>query len=128
MDPARITIQRDYRGCSAVLSYGSELRQVFGNLVGNALDAIGQSGTIYLRTRDCKDLSSGAPGVRVTVADTGHGMDARTLANIAEPFFTTKGANGTGLGLWVSHDLLKKHHATMKIRSCDRKGRSGTVF
>ena len=55
-------------------------------------------------------------------------MNAETLARIAEPFFTTKGANGTGLGLWVSRDLLEKHHATMRIKSRNRPGRSGTVF
>ena len=120
--------RRDFRDRSLVCSYGSELRQVFGSLVGNALEALGQGGSIHLRTREGKDARSGEPGIRVVVADTGQGMNAETLARIAEPFFTTKGANGTGLGLWVSHDLLKKHHAAMRNKSRNRPGRSGTVF
>ncbi len=120
---------REYRDHSPVYSYGSELRQVFGNLVGNALDALGsQGGTIHLRTSESKNPRTGEPGVRITLADTGQGMDAQTLARIAEPFFTTKGSNGTGLGLWVSRDLLKKHHAVMRIKSRQEPGRSGTVF
>ena len=128
MTTEHIEMKRDYEDRSLVWSYGSELRQVFGNLVGNAFDALRQGGTLSLRTREARDVHSGEPGIRVTVADNGQGMDAQTLARIAEPFFTTKGANGTGLGLWVSRDLLQKHHATMRIRSRTQPGSSGTVF
>lgn len=123
-----IVIERDYREQNLVWCYGSELRQVFGNLIGNACDALHHGGTIRIRTRDAKDVKMGEPGIRITVADDGQGMDAETLAKIAEPFFTTKGANGTGLGMWVSSDLLRKHHATMRIKSRNLTSNSGTVF
>ena len=128
LNPDRVKIKRVYRDSSPVWCYGSELRQVFGNLVGNALDALGQGGEIHLRTRESKDVHSGELGIRITVADNGHGMDAQTLSRISEPFFTTKGANGTGLGLWVSRDLLEKHHARIQIKSRNHSGSSGTVF
>jgi signal transduction histidine kinase len=65
--------------------------------------------------------------VRVTVADTGHGMDRHTLQHLCEAFFTTKGTNGTGLGLWVSREILDKHQAKLKVKSRPSTP-SGTVF
>ena len=123
-----IQVTRDYRDHSAVHCYSSELRQVFGNFISNASDAVRQCGTIFLRTRESRDVLTGEQGIRVTVADSGHGMDSQMLKQIAEPFFTTKGINGTGLGLWISEDILQKHCARMRIRSSQREGRSGTVF
>jgi len=123
-----IQVARDYRDHSAVHCYSSELRQVFGNFISNAFDAVRLGGTIFLRTRESRDVFTGEQGIRVTVADSGHGMDSQTLKRIAEPFFTTKGINGTGLGLWISKDILQKHCARMRIRSSQREGRSGTVF
>ncbi len=118
-----VKIERDYRDHLPIRCYASELRQVFGNFIGNAFDAIRQGGTICLRTRETVHPITGEPGIRVTVADTGHGMDAKTLLRISEPFFTTKGMNGTGLGLWISRDILKKHHGILRVKS-----RYGTVF
>ncbi len=64
-------------------------------------------------------------GVRVTIADSGTGMDKQTLDQLFRPFFTTKGEVGTGLGLWVSKGILEKHGADLAVRS--KRGR-GTVF
>ncbi len=64
----------------------------------------------------------------MTVADSGTGMSAQVAKKIFEPFFTTKGIGGTGLGLWVCVDIVKRHHGTLRVRSSQRKGRSGTVF
>jgi PAS domain S-box-containing protein len=125
---SEIELRRDYRDRHPVRCYSSELRQVFGNLIGNAFDAVRQDGIICLRTREARDVRSGEPGIRVTVADSGHGMDAGTLQRISEPFFTTKGINGTGLGLWISRDILQKHHARLRIRSRKGDDWSGTVF
>jgi signal transduction histidine kinase len=73
------------------------------------------------------DLLTGE-GVRVAVADTGTGMSETTLEHIFEPFFTTKGIQGSGLGLWLSAETLIRHRATVKIRSRQTVGRTGTVF
>ena len=125
---SHVVIERKYRDTGEVTCFGSELRQVFGNLIANAIEAVGQDGVVSLHTREATDPKTGDPGVRVTVADNGQGMGPETLKRISEPFFTTKGANGTGLGLWVSRDLLRKHRATLQIRSRTGVGRSGTVF
>jgi PAS domain S-box-containing protein len=124
----QVQLLRRYRDEDPVCCYNSEIRQVFGNLIGNAFDAIRNGGIIFLRTRDAKDPVSERVGVRVTVADTGHGMDAQTLKRTSEPFFTTKGINGTGLGLWISRDILNKHHAVMRVRSRRQGASTGTVF
>lgn len=122
-----VETRRSYRDQKSILCYPSELRQVFGNLVGNALDATRHGDIIYLRTRDAVHPITGEPGVRVAVADTGHGMDANTLQRISEPFFTTK-ETGTGLGLWISRDILKKHSGVLRVRSRKGEGVSGTVI
>jgi signal transduction histidine kinase len=66
-------------------------------------------------------------GIRVSVADTGTGMTRETRQRIFEPFFTTKEATGTGLGLWVSAELIAKHSGIIRVRSRTGK-RSGTIF
>ncbi len=124
----QVEIERDYRDHTPIRCYSSELRQVFGNLISNAFDAIRRGGKIYLRTREVVDLGSGQRGIRVSIADSGHGMDARTLQRLFEPFFTTKESNGTGLGLWISNDIIKKHHGKVLVKSWQRPDRSGTVF
>jgi PAS domain S-box-containing protein len=107
---------------------GSAVRQVFANLIGNAIDASRKGGRIILRTRDSRLTGSGTSAVRVTVADTGHGMDANALTKLFEPFFTTKGPAGTGLGLWVSKGILDKHGAKIRVKSRQGTTGSGTVF
>jgi|GEM_PF-3208626 len=124
----KIRVKRDYRDQNLVRCYSSELRQIFGNLISNAFDAIKNDGIICLRARDAVDLITRQSGVRVTIADSGYGMDPSTLQRLFEPFFTTKGVNGTGLGLWITRDLLNKHHAKVKVRSQCWPQTSGTVF
>jgi PAS domain S-box-containing protein len=122
-----LKIVTDYDEADRVLCFSSELRQVFANLIGNAFDATRAGGTLHLRTRAQSDRQTGEAGVRVVVADTGHGMDKHTLKHLCEPFFTTKGTNGTGLGLWVSREILEKHQAKLKVKSRPHSP-SGTVF
>jgi PAS domain S-box-containing protein len=124
---AEIRVVKRYDDSKPIRSYGGELRQVFANMIGNAFDATRNATDkrILIRTRTATDPSTGNPGIRVTIADTGSGMSGATMKHIFEPFFTTKGTTGSGLGLWVSIDILKKHHATTSLKS--REGR-GTVF
>jgi signal transduction histidine kinase len=84
-------------------------------------------GRLMLRSHDATD-GAGNPGVRITVADTGHGMSSETIAHIFEPFFTTKDLNGTGLGLWVSADIVERNHGRLSVRSSQRAPHQGTVF
>jgi signal transduction histidine kinase len=101
------------------------LRQLFANLIGNAIDAVGREGRLWLSARHSRSWVDGAPGVRVFVSDNGCGMLPETRNHIFEPFFTTKETTGTGLGLWVSSEIITKHNGTVRFAS--RPGR-GTVF
>ncbi len=120
-----IELRRDYRDAVPVYCFGSELRQVFANLIGNSFDACKNGCKVLLRMRDQKHPKTGEQGVRVTIADNGTGMNRATRQRLFEPFFTTKGDKGTGLGLWVSREILRKHHAILRVRSAER---SGTTF
>lgn len=112
---------------SAFLFFEGELRQILFNLVANAFDAMRGGGSLIVRCRDVILHPSGQSGVRITVADNGTGMDPETLKKIFEPFFSTKGIRGTGLGLWITEELVRKNGGSIRIRSSSRTGRSGTV-
>src|SRR5271156_6104443 len=97
--------------------FSGELRQVFANLIGNAVDAMAHGGHLWLSVRRSRSWVDGAPGVRLFVADSGCGMTQATRLRIFEPFFTTKETTGTGLGMWVTGEILAKHHATVRVAS-----------
>jgi signal transduction histidine kinase len=112
-----------------ILALPGELRQVFANLVGNAIEAAGpRHGTITLRAYASHDWRRERPGLRVVVADDGPGIPAEVRTSIFEPFFTTKGESGTGLGLWITSDILRKYDGTMRLRTSTQSPHSGTCF
>ena len=105
------------------------LRQMLSNLVLNAADALPEGGTLHARICNAHEWNGrGRRGLRVTFADNGCGIAAEDLARITEPFFTTKAAAGTGLGLALVRDTVAKHHGVMRVRSSTKPGRSGSVF
>jgi polar amino acid transport system substrate-binding protein len=110
---------------ATVIGNSGELRQLFSNLLANAIDAVPECGSVHIRVGRQTSLVRGRPTVRITVADTGPGIEHENLKRIFEPFFTTKKDVGTGLGLWISEEIVKKHGGTMRVRS--RVGH-GTVF
>ena len=128
LSQSKVQVHLHKRDTPQLVCYPSELRQVFANLVRNAIDAMPNGGLLSMRVRSTTCWKTGISGARVTVADTGHGMDPQTLAHICEPFFTTKGNQGTGLGLWVTATILTKHHGHMHVRSSNRPRRSWTAF
>jgi signal transduction histidine kinase len=106
-----------------------ELRQVLSNVLANSLDACLEGNSICVRVRAAGDpLDLALRGVRISVADSGRGIHPENLERIFEPFFTTKKDTGTGLGLWVSRELIEKHGGRLRVRSSVTGGRSGTVF
>lgn len=125
---SNIALCREYSDALRIRCAGSEIRQVFANLISNAFDATRSGGKLILRARDHQDARTGQPGVRVTIADNGQGIPASLRARLFEPFFTTKGDNGTGLGLWVSREILGKHNASIRVKSWTTPSASGTVF
>jgi signal transduction histidine kinase len=126
---SNIAVERRFRD-PAILCFEGELRQVLNNLVGNAVDALREDfgGRLLVRARAATEWSTGHKGVQLTVADTGHGMDRKTQSRIFEAFFSTKGIGGTGLGLWVSTDVVRKHQGKLRVRSRERAPHRGTVF
>jgi signal transduction histidine kinase len=108
----------------------SEIRQVLNNLIRNAMDAMGLSGRLLVRSREATEWRTGARGVLITIADTGSGISPEALKSIYKAFFTTKGIGGTGLGLWISSEIVDRHHGRLLVRSRQTQPgqRGGTVF
>jgi PAS domain S-box-containing protein len=126
----RVTVIRRFRGEPEVFGFSGELRQVFANLIGNALDAMPNGGELVLsiqRRSGRRADGIWTSGVHVCMTDTGTGMSSDTLRRVFEPFFTTKPATGTGLGLWVSEEIIRKHCGTVRVRS-RTSAPSGTSF
>jgi PAS domain S-box-containing protein len=124
-----IKVEQRLNGAGAVRGYPGELRQVFSNLVGNAIDAMPHGGKLILHVRESSLASDPAcRGVRVTVMDTGAGISLGVRRNLFAPFYTTKGEKGTGLGLWVSRGIIEKHEGSIYLRSSTLAGKSGTAF
>jgi PAS domain S-box-containing protein len=126
---ARVELHVNVKTEQKVWGNPGELRQVLSNLVANSLDACAPGGKICVRVRASRDWrGAGSDGVRVVVADTGYGIAPENLHRIFEPFFTTKKDTGTGLGLWVSRELIEKHGGQLSVRSNASGSRTGTVF
>ena len=107
----------------------SETQQIFANLIANAIEAMQYRGRLVMRIRPSRDWRDRASaGMRVTICDTGGGIDRATTGRIFEPFFTTKADTGTGLGLWVVAQLIERHQGTVRVWSSQRPGASGTAF
>jgi PAS domain S-box-containing protein len=131
-----IQVVRDYDPEMDLFCFAGEMRQVFANLVGNAIDALSANGRLLVRARRSWNWNNPAQiGVRFTVADNGAGMEPEVRDHAFEPFFTTKELTGTGLGLWVSQEIVVKHRGVVHLRSRtgspDRsagKKAVGTVF
>jgi PAS domain S-box-containing protein len=136
LNALNIQIEREYDPKITLFCFAGEIRQVFANLVGNAIDATGENGRLRVRARrSCNWKNPTQKGIRFTFADTGVGMEPEVRERIFEAFFTTKEVTGTGLGLWVSYEIVLKHHGTIHVRSRtaaqtpDNRGKSsGTVF
>ena len=118
---SKVQTIRRYRGAVELYAFSGEMRQLFANFVGNALDAMPNGGKIYLSVRASQAwYQPEVTGVRITIADTGSGMTEAVRQRIFEPFFTTKEITGTGLGLWISSEIIAKHQGTVRVRSRPR--------
>jgi PAS domain S-box-containing protein len=126
---AGLHVTKRFETHRAVRGFPGELRQVFANLVANAIHSMGSGGTLLLHVYESSLASNcSSRGVRVTVLDNGTGIPAGVRKNLFAPFYTTKGEGGTGLGLWVTRGIVEKHEGTIHFTSSSRPGRSGTAF
>ena len=125
---ARVSVSFKNEPAPPLVCFAGEMRQVLANLIANAIDAMPSGGVLRLRLRPSTDWRTGSPAMRVTVADTGHGMSPETRRRIYEPFYTTKGDLGTGLGLWVTAGIVEKHQGSLSVRSSMKPEASGSAF
>ena len=131
LNTLNIQVERDFDPELDLFCFSGELRQVFANLIGNAIDATMTGGRLLVRAHRSHNWKEPQEeGIRFAVADTGIGMEPAVRDRIFEAFFTTKEVTGTGLGLWVSHEIIMKHRGLVHVRSRPSfDGRaSGTVF
>ncbi len=123
-----VIVRKKYFAASTVIGFPVELRQVFLNLISNAIQAMPTGGTLRLHVREATDWSTGQRGPVVSVIDTGIGIKPEDAKRLFEPFFSTKSAKGTGLGLWISKGILQKYNGRISYRSFRSRHGSTTCF
>jgi PAS domain S-box-containing protein len=125
----QILVSEEWDQQALLKCFADEMRQVFANLVSNALDATQAGGALRIRIRKTRSWRSGSEeGVKVIVADTGSGIPRSVQEHLFEPFVSTKEATGIGLGLWVSEGIIRKHGGSIMVRSKSGEARHGTVI
>jgi signal transduction histidine kinase len=113
----------------AVTFFPGELKQMVTNLLSNAMDASEPGGMIVIRVRATMPWNGRSiRGFRITVSDNGSGIHVEHRPQLFQPFFTTKGQKGTGLGLWVTQGLIQKHGGQLRMRTSTKPPRRGTTF
>ncbi|HEX3985701.1 MAG TPA: hybrid sensor histidine kinase/response regulator [Acidobacteriaceae bacterium] len=124
-----LRVERQYDCPEEALVYPGEMRQVLSNLITNAVEASSPNGRLRVRVRCTRSWThSGVRGIRVSVGDNGSGIPLEVQRRLGEPFFTTKGQRGTGLGLWVTRAIVERYGGEMQLRSSVHPRRHGTVF
>ena len=122
----RVTIERQYRSSQPVQGFPVELKQVFLNLIGNAIEAMPEGGRLRVSVRN--STFGRRSGVRVFISDTGSGIKPEDAKRVFEPFFSTKSTKGTGLGLWISQGIVRKYEGSICFRSAGIAGKNATCF
>lgn len=113
----KITVDRRYRSDGVVSGFPGELKQVFLNLVSNAIEAMPKGGCLRLHVSECSGTRMRPGGVRISISDSGTGIRPEDAKMLFEPFFSTKSTKGTGLGLWISKGIIQKYEGTIAFRS-----------
>lgn len=129
VEAGNVKVEKQFDCPGDIFAIEGELRQVFSNLIVNAVDAVSAGGKVVLRISPAHEWKSpGRQGVRVLIADNGTGINPAYRKELFEPFFTTKGNKGNGLGLWISREIVQKHDGSIRLHSRTTPGASGTVF
>jgi PAS domain S-box-containing protein len=123
-----IEIRPEIRQDPEIYAIAGEIRQLIANLLSNSIDAVNSGGLIRIRVDAARFDGQSSPGTCITVADSGLGIPPSVRPKLFEPFFTTKKDVGTGLGLWVCTNIVKRHHGSIRVRSSTTSGQSWTVF
>jgi signal transduction histidine kinase len=120
-----IEIRPEIRRDPEIYAVADEIRQVITNLLSNSIDAVSSGGLIRIRVDAVRVNGQHSPGIRISVGDSGPGIPPSIRSKLFEPFFTTKQDVGTGLGLWVSTNIVKRHHGAIRGKSSTSPGEVG---
>jgi PAS domain S-box-containing protein len=123
---AGIAVDLRFNDLQRIVASKGELLQVFSNVIANAIDSMTLGGSLHIATR--KVIASRGDGLEVTIRDTGAGIKPENLQKVFEPFFTTKGERGTGIGLWVTKQLIETRGGYVSLTSSIEPQHSGTTF
>ncbi len=121
----RIKLRKQYLSAATVTGFPVELRQVFLNLVGNAIQAMPDGGVLGVYVRDSTDWTRNLRGTIISILDTGKGIRPEDLRRLFQPFFSTKSTKGTGLGLWISQGIVQKYDGRITCRTY--RGEDGCI-
>jgi signal transduction histidine kinase len=114
---SHIQVQREYASSPVVQGFPVELRQVFLNLIGNAIQAMSGGGKLRIFVRETTDWGRQRRGMAISILDTGVGIRPEDARRLFQPFFSTKSTKGTGLGLWISKGIVQKYDGSLTCRS-----------
>ena len=129
LEVRNIKVIKQYAPKLEIMALAGEVRQAFSNLISNSIDAMPFGGSLVIRaTRSHEWYNGSLPGVRVTILDTGSGIEPRHRKSLFQPFFTTKADVGTGLGLWITRGIVEKHGGKIHVKTRSEPPNHGTVF
>lgn len=123
-----VALEKEFQSQGKIHGYPGELKQVFLNIIGNAVQAMPNGGRLRIALRESTSRKNGRRGIRVSICDTGVGIPREHAKRLFEPFFSTKEAKGTGLGLWISRGIIQKYEGTIRFRSIALAGKNVTCF
>ncbi|HEX4039831.1 MAG TPA: ATP-binding protein [Acidobacteriaceae bacterium] len=124
----RIALEKKYASPGVVRGFPGELRQVFLNLISNAIQAMSGGGTLRLRVAEATHWETQRRGIAISIVDTGNGIRREDGDRLFQPFFTTKSAKGTGLGLWISKGIVQKYEGNIRFRCFRSRAGARTCF
>ncbi|PYP86760.1 MAG: hypothetical protein DMG65_18310 [Candidatus Angelobacter sp. Gp1-AA117] len=124
-----IQVARQYQCDLQIRALAGEFRQALSNIITNAIDAMPQGGKCFIRVSASRAWNDfGIPGVRITIVDTGTGIAPQHRKSLFQPFFTTKTDIGTGLGLWITRNIVEKHQGAIRVKSRPGAGTAFSIF
>ena len=128
MQLSRIAVEKRYQVEGQLQGFPVELKQVFLNLIGNAIQAMPHGGKLRVSVRETGRFNGRVPGISVSISDTGAGIKPEDAKHLFEPFFSTKSEKGTGLGLWISRGIIQKYEGTIRFRTIRTGSERATCF
>jgi PAS domain S-box-containing protein len=129
LEARNVQVKKRYTNNIEITGLAGEIRQAFSNLIANAIDAMPSGGSLVIKISESNRWPNGrSGGVRVTIRDTGIGIGREEQTHLFEPFFTTKADVGTGLGLWITKNIIEKHGGRIRFKSKPGCGTTFSVF